>query len=276
MTRSSRPVTTKFYNVCRIPIAAVTPAAAATALVGLAKAGAGGEVHLCNAYTLSLVERDEVMRKALLRADLNLPDGVPVAWLGRAAGTKGPVRGPALVTAVACQGLDVGLRHYLYGGGPGVAEEMDRRMRERLPGVEIVAAESPPYGDIDDAAVEELADRVRSKGAQIVWVGLGTPKQDYFVPRLADRVNAVVVPVGAAFDFLAGAVREAPTALHGTGLEWLYRLSRDPRRLWRRYVFGNPRFVLNVVRSRRFCMQKTRTGTGPIPYVSVQPECEEA
>ena len=90
--------------------------------------------------------------------------------------------------------------------------------------------------------------RIVDSGATIVWVGIGTPRQDYLVPRLGSRLDIVIVPVGAAFDFWSGRVPEAPAALHGSGVEWAYRLSREPRRLWRRYLFGNPRFVLAVAR----------------------------
>lgn len=240
----------KKYAVCGISIAALSPAGAAASIVSAATSGSGCEVHLCNAYTLSLVDQDERLSAALGRAHLNLPDGSPVAWLGRRLGTAGPVRGPALVVDVARAGADVGVRHFLYGGAPGTAEEMRQRLEEAVPGVQVVGTECPPFRELDDAEVADLAVRVSESGAHVVWIGLGTPKQDYLVPRLADHVEAVVIPVGAAFDFIAGRVREAPHILHGTGLEWVYRLTREPRRLWRRYVIGNPKFVFSALHHR--------------------------
>ena len=239
------------YDVCGVPIAAVTPQDAAEAIVAAAVAGTSYEAHLCNAYTLSLVGNDERLRNALTRAHLNLPDGTPVAWLGRRHGTTGSVRGPSLVLDVARAGVRHGVAHYLYGGAPGVADDMARELRRLAPGVTVVAAESPPYHALDDGELAALATRVRESGAGVVWVGIGTPKQDYLVPRLAEQVEAAVVPVGAAFDLVGGRVREAPAVLHGSGLEWIYRLCREPRRLWRRYLLGNPRFVVDAIRARR-------------------------
>jgi len=237
------------YQVCSISIAAVSPPRAAAILVGAAARSVSVQVHLCNAYTLSLVEQDPELRSALRCADLNLPDGTPVAWLGRRWGVRAPVRGPGLVLDVARSGVASGLKHYLYGGAFGVAADMAARLRSDVPGIDIVAVESPPYHTLSDDELLKLTDRIRLSGANVVWIGLGTPRQDHLVPRVAGLVNVVVIPIGAAFDFLAGRVKEAPRLFHGTGLEWLYRLSREPKRLWRRYIIGNPRFLALTVRS---------------------------
>ena len=238
------------YAVCGIPITDVDPVSAAATIVRRCAAGTNFQVHLCNAYTLSLVDRDEDLREALLAGDLNLPDGAPVAWFGRATPYHGPVRGPALVHAVATAGLGV-VRHYLWGGKEGVADGMAQGLRSAVPGVDIVGTETPPFGQLTDAALFALADRVSASSANILWIGLGTPRQDYVVHRLAPVLDMPIVPVGAAFDFWSGTVPEAPAYLHGSGLEWVYRLSREPRRLWRRYLIGIPRFVLAAWRHRR-------------------------
>jgi N-acetylglucosaminyldiphosphoundecaprenol N-acetyl-beta-D-mannosaminyltransferase len=237
------------YSVCRIPIADLDATAAAARIVQAAASATSYQVHLCNAYTLSLVDRDPRLREALLASDLNLADGTPVAWLGRRQGEPGPVRGPGLVGAVAS--LGVGLtHHYLWGGKDGVAEGMADGLREAVPGVSIVGTETPPFAPLSDEELIDLAVRVRASGANILWVGLGTPNQDYVVRRLAPLLEMPIVPVGAAFDFWSGAVSEAPAFLHGSGFEWIYRLSREPRRLWRRYLIGNPRFVVSALRHR--------------------------
>lgn len=236
------------YPVCSIPIAALSPVEAADAIVNAARLGSSFEVHLCNAYTLSLVDTDQELRSALERADLNLPDGTPVARIGRRHGLTGPVRGPALVGDVARRGIPHSLKHYLFGGAESVAEEMALRLADHAPGLRLVGLETPPFRDLTDDDLDEAARRINASGADIVWVGLGTPKQDYLVPRLAARVAAAVVPVGAAFDFWAGTVDEAPPWLHGSGLEWMHRLTSEPRRLWRRYLIGNPRFLLSAAR----------------------------
>lgn len=235
------------YGVCSIPIADLDTLAAAGLIVDHAAAGASLQVHLCNAYTLSLVDRDDVLRKALLAADLNLPDGTPVAWMG--ASQTGPVRGPGLVGAVATVGLGIA-RHYLWGGKDGVAGGMADGLRAAVPGVEIVGIDTPPFRVPTDDDLFDLAGRVRASGANVLWIGLGTPRQDDVVHRLAPLLDIPIVPVGAAFDFWSGAVPEAPVFLHGSGFEWVYRLSREPRRLWRRYLVGNPRFVVSALRHR--------------------------
>ena len=238
------------YDVCGIPISALTPTSAAAAIVEAAAEERVLQVHLCNAYTLSLVDSDEELRQALISADLNLPDGTPVAWLGRRLGTAGPVRGPGLVGDVVDRGREKNLRHYYFGAAPGVAETMSRNLQARYPGAVTAGAESPPFGTMTDVDVKSAGERFRETGAHVVWIGLGTPRQDYIVPRLAEHLDAPVIPVGAAFDFWAGNVPEAPRWMHGSSLEWTYRLASEPRRLWRRYLLGNPRFVASAARHR--------------------------
>jgi N-acetylglucosaminyldiphosphoundecaprenol N-acetyl-beta-D-mannosaminyltransferase len=247
--RASAISEVRTYPVCRIPIADLDTTTAAQHIVRAAASATSFQVHLCNAYTLSLVDRDVVLREALIASDLNLADGTPVAWLGRTQGVSGPVRGPGLVGAVATLGLGVA-HHYLWGGKDGVADGMADGLREAVPGVSIVGTETPPFASLSDEDLFDLAVRVRASGANILWVGLGTPNQDYVVRRLAPLLEMPIVPVGAAFDFWSGAVSEAPAFLHGSGFEWIYRLSREPRRLWRRYLIGNPRFVVSALRHR--------------------------
>lgn len=232
------------YPVCGIPIAALTPQDAASTIVAAAVARQRLEVHLCNAFTLSLVEQDHRLRAALTQGDLNLPDGTPVALLGKRQGTRGPVRGPGLVGDVAALGQAATLRHFLYGGKEGIAEKMAEGLRKHAPRTEVVATETPPFSQLKESDLDELAARVRESGANVFWIGLGTPKQDYLVRLMAQRLEMPIVPVGAAFDFWSGAMPEAPKWVHGSGLEWLYRLLSEPRRLWRRYLIGNPRFII--------------------------------
>ena len=238
------------YDVCSVPITATDATGAATRIVQDAVEGRSCQVHLCNAFTLSLVDQDDELRVALAEADLNLADGVPVALLGRKEGMRSPVRGSELVRRVATLG-STEVRHYLYGGKEGVAEQMAEQLRRQVPGAHVVGTESPPFTPITDEHLDGLVRRVRDSDATVLWIGLGTPRQDYLVHRLADRLPMPIVPVGAAFDFWSGAVKEAPRWVQGTGLEWLYRLASEPRRLWRRYLIGNPRFLLSAWRHRR-------------------------
>lgn len=239
------------YAVCGVEITALSHTEAVRAVVEGALSGSPFEVHLCNAYTLSLVDRDGQLRAALASAHLNLPDGTPVAWLGRGHGAVSPVRGPDLVRGVVRAGVSAKLTHFFYGGTGQVAAEMAAKLVEYAPGLRVAGVETPPYHDLEAAELSALADRIRVSGARVVWVGLGTPRQDYFVAHLAKLLDVAIVPVGAAFDFISGRVQEAPALLHGTGLEWLYRVSREPRRLWQRYLIGNSRFLVCALRHRR-------------------------
>ena len=244
-----RRPTVPTYAVCSVPIAAIDAPTAAARIVADALSRVPCEVHLCNAYTLSLVDDDAQMRTALLAADLNLADGTPVAVLGRRHGLPGPVRGTELVGEVARQGV-ADVRHYLYGGNEGVADLMAAELARTVPGASVVGTECPPFRPLTDDDLSGLVDRVRTSGANVLWIGLGTPRQDYLVHLLAPQLSIPVVPVGAAFDFWSGTIKEAPRFLRGTGLEWVYRLAKEPRRLWRRYLLGNPRFVLSAWRHR--------------------------
>ena len=238
------------YQVCGITIAALNLEQAAQTLVQRSLSRGPLEVHLCNAYTLSLVKSDPELTAALHSSGLNLADGTPVAWLGRNHGMRGPVRGPDLMPAVVELGVRSQLSHYLYGGLPGVAGAAAAELRRRAPGVRFAGMESPPFHRLSDDELADLALRVRESKAHIVWVGIGTPAQDHLVPRLAEAAEVAVVPVGAAFDFLSGRVKVAPRFMHGKGLEWVHRLAHEPRRLWRRYLIGTPRFAALAIRRR--------------------------
>jgi N-acetylglucosaminyldiphosphoundecaprenol N-acetyl-beta-D-mannosaminyltransferase len=120
---------------------------------------------------------------------------------------------------------------------------MAAELHTRDPRIEIVGTETPPFRPLTAEELDELASRINDSAADIVWIGLGTPRQDYLVSTLSPLVNKTLVPIGAAFDFISGWVPEAPALLHGSGFEWLYRLAREPRRLWRRYVLDGARFA---------------------------------
>jgi len=213
----------------------------------------GRAVHLCNAYTLSLTAKDEEYAAVIDRGDLNLTDGMPLAWLARRLGfpvdPKDRPRGCDVFIETARAGVATGLRHYLYGGTPEVVEAVAEGLRQLAPGIEIVGVESPPFRPLTGEEPAELVQRVKASGADIVWVGLGTPKQDHFVNDYRDRLGATLVAVGAAFDFIAGNKPQAPEWMRRNGVEWMHRLGSEPRRLWKRYLVGNTTFVAGAVRT---------------------------
>lgn len=241
------------FEVCGVRIDAHQIPTATTSILAWAAAGRGRAVHLVNAGTLSAAEHDTTLADLLNRADLNLTDGMPLVWIARRLGLehmRERVYGPDLMLDVVDKGRAYGIRHYLYGSTPEVVAQLADNLRERFPGVAIVGVESPPFRPLEAAEEDALEARVRASGAHVVWVGLGTPRQDVFVDRFRDRLGACLVAVGAAFDFHSGNKKQAPPWMQRAGLEWFYRLATEPRRLWKRYLVGNAQFVWSVLRRR--------------------------
>jgi N-acetylglucosaminyldiphosphoundecaprenol N-acetyl-beta-D-mannosaminyltransferase len=158
------------------------------------------------------------------------------------------VYGPDLFLDVFARGQDVGLRHYLLGSTPEVLDALQRELRRRFPLARIAGACSPPFRPLSPGELHDQQQDILASGADIVWVGLGTPKQDVHAAELASSLPVVCAAVGAAFDFVAGHKPQAPGWMRRGGLEWTFRLGCEPRRLWRRYLFGNARFVWGVAR----------------------------
>jgi N-acetylglucosaminyldiphosphoundecaprenol N-acetyl-beta-D-mannosaminyltransferase len=241
------------YECCGVRIDAVPLDDAVDRVLAMAKSGLARTVHLCNAYTLSLAAHDEVYTHTLNKGDLNLPDGTPVAWVGRKLGyaqLDRATRGPDLMVETIRRGQALGVKHYVYGSSEDVVAKLAMEIQVFAPAARIVGVEAPPFRDLTADEADELAQRVRASGADIVWVGLGTPRQDRFVEQMRARLGTTLVPVGAAFDFIAGTKPVAPTWLQHTGLEWTFRLACEPRRLAKRYLVGNARFLRASRRSR--------------------------
>ncbi len=210
---------------------------------------AGGRAYLtAAAVNLVMSAREEPETAAAVRdATLAVPDGQPLVWALRALGHRRATRiyGPDLMIAFCARAAQRGIPIYLYGGRtPEALALLGARLRERFPGLEIAGAYSPPFRPLTAAEEDEVVARIDASGAAVVWVGTGQPKQEKWMHGMRPRLAApLLVGVGAAFDFHAGLVPQAPAWMQRSGLEWAYRLSREPRRLWRRYARYNPRFV---------------------------------
>ena len=204
-----------------------------------------GAVHLCNAYTIALADERPDLSDALNANCVNFPDGMPLVWWAkrRNIAVSNRVYGPDLMEAVLDRGRAHGLRHYLYGSTPEVLDGLVAAISQRWPGVEIVGVESPPFRELTDEEVAESVQRAADLGADVVWVGMGTPKQDLLTERMASLGAATYVAIGAAFDFIAGTKSQAPMWMQRSGLEWFYRLVTEPRRLWKRYLVYNVKFI---------------------------------
>jgi N-acetylglucosaminyldiphosphoundecaprenol N-acetyl-beta-D-mannosaminyltransferase len=209
-----------------------------------------GYVCVTGVHGVSEAQKDPAFRTILNRAYLNTPDGMPMVWMGRLQGFREMKRvyGPDLMLRVCDFTRERGFTHFLYGGAPGVAEELKARLEQRFLGLRIVGTYTPPFRPLTSQEEEELTRRVSALKPDIFWVGLSTPKQEQFMARYAANLEATLFfGVGAAFDFHAGRVRQAPRWMQRSGLEWLFRLGCEPRRLWRRYLKNNPLFLVRVL-----------------------------
>ena len=192
--------------------------------------------------------------EAMNASDLTTSDGMPLVWalhrlgLRQASRVYGPTLTPKVWEKAAVAGVPIGL----FGGSPEVLERMIGDLKTTLPDLEIAYSYSPPFRPLSAAEDRAIAGDIERSGARIVFVGLGCPRQELWMHALSPDIPAVLVGVGAAFDFIAGEKKQAPKWIQDRGLEWLFRLSTEPRRLWRRYLYGNPRFMA------KFLMQLSR------------------
>ena len=211
-----------------------------------------GYVCVCNVHTVMASAEDPELRSALLGSSVNVPDGQPLVWAINALGHSlaGRVYGPELMSRACARAASSSRRFYLYGGrNQGALVQLALNLRQRYPGVKIVGGYSPPHRPLTDEERTAVVKEINGSGADVVWVGIGVPKQEKWMARLRAELDApVLVGVGAAFDFHAGLVRQAPNWMQAAGLEWAYRLVREPRRLWRRYLRYNPRFLVAFAR----------------------------
>lgn len=201
-------------------------------------------ICLAPAHSLMACRREAQLRAIFNRSALTVPDGMGTVWFLRALGHRaGRVYGPDLLLAACQRGLPQGWRHYFLGGAPGVAENLITKLVSMHPGLQIAGTLSPIVGERGESS-PDVIEAINTAKADIVWVGLGSPKQEYCMAAHRDKLNApVLVGVGAAFDFLSGAKPQAPEWVQRAGLEWLFRLLTEPRRLWRRYA-EYPLFLL--------------------------------
>jgi N-acetylglucosaminyldiphosphoundecaprenol N-acetyl-beta-D-mannosaminyltransferase len=212
----------------------------------------GRREYVCVTGMHGVVEslRAEPLRQIHNRAGLVTPDGMPMAWLLWWHGHRGADRvcGAEFMGAVLEHGTARGWRHYLYGTKPETLALLEAQLKARLPGLNIVGRLSPPFRELTPEEDEQIVADINTSGADIVWVGLSTPKQERWMAAHRGRLNAnALMGVGAAFDFHAGTIRQAPRFIQRSGFEWLYRLAAEPKRLWRRYSTGVPTFLWQVL-----------------------------
>lgn len=233
-------------NILGVPVSAIDMDAALARIDAWIAARRPNFVCFRDVHGVMASRTDAELQAAHEAAGMIAPDGMPLVWLARLMGHRetGRVCGPDFMPALCERSQAPGYRHFFYGGAPGVAEKLAESLGARFPGLAVAGMHTPPFRPLtvdEDAAIVRMIDE---SGADIVWVGLSTPKQEKWMMAHVGRLSApVLLGVGAAFDFHAGAVRRAPVWMQRAGLEWLFRLLAEPRRLWRRYLVLAPAFV---------------------------------
>jgi N-acetylglucosaminyldiphosphoundecaprenol N-acetyl-beta-D-mannosaminyltransferase len=206
------------------------------------------KTYVCVAPVSTLVDcqKNETYRNIVNAAGMVTPDGMPVVWLGRLGGNKTVERtyGPDLMAAVCERSQATGYRHFFYGGTHETNERLVEGVRRRFPRLTIAGRYVPPFRAVGEQEDASVIAEINAARPDIIWVGLGSPKQDHWMAAHRGVLNApVIIGVGAAFDFLAGTKKQAPVWMRRSGLEWVFRLCSEPRRLWKRYLVGNTQFV---------------------------------
>jgi N-acetylglucosaminyldiphosphoundecaprenol N-acetyl-beta-D-mannosaminyltransferase len=211
-----------------------------------------GYICVAAVHTVMASREDPELRRAVIGADFTVPDGQPLVWAMNLLGHRlhSRVYGPELMQRACERAARTGVRMYLYGGrNQGALVQLALNLRTRFPGLQVVGGYAPPFRELSREEEDAVVDEINRSQAEVVWVGIGVPKQEKWMARMRDRLDApVLVGVGAAFDFHAGLVPQAPDWMQRFGLEWAYRLAHEPRRLWKRYARYNPLFVLGFAR----------------------------
>lgn len=238
-------------DVLGVHVSAVDMSSAVELIAGWVSRGERQYVCITGVHGVIESQSDVNLMRIHNEAGLVVPDGMPMVWAGRYAGSQviEQVRGSDLMITLCERAAREGWRVFLYGGAPDVLEPLERALVQRCPGLQLVGSYSPPFRPLEDAEKDDIVARLDAVSPDIVWVGLSTPKQERWMSEFRGRLRApVLLGCGAAFDMNAGRLPQAPEVLRRFGLEWAYRVYREPRRLWRRYAQAVPAFLLGVLR----------------------------
>ncbi len=211
------------------------------------------KVYICVVPVSTIISCQEnpSYKDVINQADMATPDGMPVVWLGKMFGHKLIERtyGPDLMRNVCRQGVSYQYKHFFYGSTPEVLKKLVARLTKDFPGLMVAGQYSPPFEDQVHPEEESIIGKINQSKADILWVGLGAPKQDFWMVQNRNQINVpVMIGIGAAFDFLSGVKKQAPGWMQRVGLEWFFRLWCEPRRLWKRYLIGNSKFIGYLIR----------------------------
>lgn len=255
----------KRVNVLGVGVSAIDMKTAVACSDRLLQAGGTGYVCVTGVHGIIEAQDDALFREIQNRSFLTTPDGMPTVWVGRAQGRKEMRRvyGPDYMLEMCQLSLERGYRHFFYGGQVGVAEQLAAVLQQRYPGLQVAGCYTPPFRPLNPQEEQALAAALEQSRADVMWVGLSTPKQERFMAQYSGRLPVkLMVGVGAAFDIHSGRTSDAPQWIKRIGMQWLHRLVQEPRRLWRRYLYNNPRFLwlvgLQMLGLRRYSLPKER------------------
>jgi N-acetylglucosaminyldiphosphoundecaprenol N-acetyl-beta-D-mannosaminyltransferase len=249
---ATAPALPPTVSIVGIPLALTDYAAMVELIDAYVASRRRGYACVCNVYTVMVAEEDPEVRAALFGSSVNVPDGQPLVWainlLGHPLHER--VYGPELMSRACARAAKTGQRLYLYGGrNQGALVQLSLNLRRMHPGIQIVGGYSPPHRPLTAEERESVIEEMNRSRADVVWVGIGAPKQEKWMAEMRPHLQApMLLGVGAAFDFHAGLVPQAPPRLQNAGLEWAFRLTQEPQRLWRRYLRYNPRFMAAFAR----------------------------
>ena len=234
-------------NVLGVGISVLNLRTALSAMIEAVQARRKGYICVTGVHGVMEAQEDAGFKDILNGAFLCTPDGMPMVWAGKLNGHRemSRVYGPDLMLDVCAWSEQSGCRHFFYGGGEGVAERLVEKLRAQFPKLQVAGTFTPPFRPLQPEEEKALQEQIRAARPDILWVGLSTPKQEKFMVEYLPKLDVTLMAgVGAAFDFHSGRVRQAPRWMQRSGLEWFYRLCREPRRLAWRYLRNNPLFVL--------------------------------
>ena len=243
------------YDVLDVHVSVVNLETVLVALRVLVSSRRKGYVCVAPVSTIVEARRDPQYRAVVNAAAIVTPDGMPVVWLGRSQGFKDVRRtyGPDLMLRVCNEGRADGFRHFFYGATKDVCDKLEHNLKAKLPGLIVVGKMAPPYMEKAETLSFDVVRAINAAKPDILWVGLGSPKQDFWMSLNRAALDVpVMIGIGAAFDFHAGVKPQAPGWMQACGLEWLFRLCCEPRRLWKRYLKGNAQFIYWVVKEALF------------------------
>ncbi len=237
-------------QVLRAPIDAITWPEALTRIANWAAARDSRYVCICNAHSVVTAGQDPAFGAVVGQADMATPDGAPVAWMMRKLGfaNQQRINGPDLMWKYCAEAAQRNESIYLYGGTEETLTVLQAKLAAAFPTLRMAGAYSPPFRALTSAEDAAVVERINASGAGTVWVSLGCPKQELWMAAHRGRIQAVMIGVGAAFDYHAGTIQRAPLWMQNAGLEWLYRLVSEPRRLWKRYLVTNTLFIAGAAR----------------------------